>query len=382
MVIARAPLRISFGGGGTDLEAYYHQYGGLVLSAAISRYCYVVATEPSQGGIHITAANLNQWESFPSGTAPAVAEPLALPKAAIERFAGELRARAGVSLLLASDVPPGTGLGSSSAMAVALLRALGAFTDTPLTPDDVADLACRLEIERLGMPIGKQDQYASAFGGLNAIEFTAQGVQVNPLRLTSDTLAALARRLLLFSTGRTRDAASVLRTQQRDTRSNPAVIASLHALKSLAAQMCDALENEQLDCFGGLMNVAWQRKKQLARNISSQDIDGWYTAAREAGALGGKIAGAGGGGFLLLYCPPRRQHILRRVMERCGLREMSFDFDFAGGRVIAGEETASTLAHGEEGRGASGAASQWAVSDWNGTIYNSEWERGPLAQRG
>jgi D-glycero-alpha-D-manno-heptose-7-phosphate kinase len=232
------------------------------------------------------------------------------------------------------------------------------------------------------MPIGKQDQYASAFGGLNAIEFTAQGVHVTPLRLPADTLAALARRLLLFSTGRSRAAASVLRTQQRDTRSNPAVIASLHALKGLAAEMCGALETERLDHFGALMDVAWQRKKQLARNISSQDIDEWYAAAREAGALGGKIAGAGGGGFLLLYCPPRRQHILRRVMERCGLREMSFDFDFAGGRVIAGEETASTLAYGEEGRGASGAASQWAVSDWNGTIYNSEWERGPLAQRG
>lgn len=381
MVIARAPLRISFGGGGTDLEAYYRQYGGLVVSAAITRYCYAVATEPSQGGTHITSANLNQWESFPAGESPAVAEPLALAKAAIERFATELRARAGVSLFLASDAPPGTGLGSSSAMAVAMLRALGAYTDSSWTREEVADVACRLEIERLDMPIGKQDQYASAYGGLNAIEFTAHGVHVRPLRLPADTLAALARRLLLFSTGRIRDAASVLRTQQRDTRTDSAVIASLHALKALAHEMWDALENEQLDRFGALMDVAWQRKKQLARNISSQDIDEWYAAAREAGALGGKIAGAGGGGFLLLYCPPRHQDTVRRTMARCGLREMSFDFDFAGGRVIASEDRSSSPLSSGTALDIGGAR-HWAGRDLAGDMYTSEWERGPLARRG
>jgi hypothetical protein len=130
------------------------------------------------------------------------------------------------------------------------------------------------------------------------------------------------------------------------------------------------------------MDVAWQRKKQLARNISSQDIDEWYAAAREAGALGGKIAGAGGGGFLLLYCPPRRQHIVRRAMERRGLREMSFDFDFTGGRVITGAESALSLAPSGRERDTDRQAQQWAVSEWNGQIYDGEWERGPLAQRG
>lgn len=379
MVIARAPLRISFGGGGTDLEAYYRPYGGLVVSVTITRYCYVVASEPSQGGVHLTSSNLNLWESCPAGATLPVAEPLALPKAAIELYRSRLSARAGVGLFLASDVPPGTGLGSSSAMAVALLRALATYTGQRLTVQQTADTACWLEIERLRMPIGKQDQYASAYGGLNTIEFSDSGVRVTPLRLPADTLSALSRRLLLFSTGITRDAASVLRQQTHNTRTNPLVVESLHVLKSLAEQMSAALEDEQLDRFGALLHDAWQHKKQLSSNVSSRDIDRWYEAAREAGAIGGKIAGAGGGGFLLLYCPPRKQAAVRRAMSEHGLNELTFDFDFAGGHSLETETQTPGVRDRAFTDDQLAGSTQWADMGALDSLYESRMGRDSLA---
>src|SRR3989440_5621493 len=210
MVIVRAPVRISFGGGGTDLAAYYMRFGGLVVSAAITRYCYVVASEPPDGGIRISSADYRTWETYRGGEIPPIAQPLALPKAAIACFAGRGLCESGIDLFLASEVAPGTGLGSSSAMAVGLVRALAAHLHLPLDATAVAELACHVEIEQLGMPIGKQDQYASAFGGLNAIEFTAGGVSVMPLDVPADVVAALNARLLLFATGQTRDSAAIL----------------------------------------------------------------------------------------------------------------------------------------------------------------------------
>ena len=347
-VVARAPLRISFGGGGTDLEAYYACHGGFVVSTAIARYCYVVVDETSDGDIRINSADYRLCESVERGAIPAVEEPLALPKAALEWFATRGRSNghgpghelhdAGVSLFLASEVPPGTGLGSSSAMAVALLLALA--TRLGLAPDaaELAELAAWLEIERLEMPIGKQDQYASAFGGLNTIEFAAGGqgaVRVRPLGLRADVLAALNERLLLFATGQSRHSAQILRQQRADTGADPAVIASLHRIKALAGEICEALLREDLDHFGRLLDLGWQQKKRLSGRVSSTAIDDWYAAARAAGALGGKITGAGGGGFLLLYCPPHAQGTVRAALAGLGLRELPFDFDRAGARVLA-----------------------------------------------
>lgn len=334
MVIVRAPVRISFGGGGTDLEAYYAQFGGLVLSAAITHYCYVAADTPADGGIRIASADYQVWERFRPGIIPPVVEPLALPKAAFEAFAGRGIREQGVDLFLASEVPPGSGLGSSSAMAVALCTALAAYTGMRTNAETIADLACRLEIERLGMPIGKQDQYASAYGGLNMIEFTHAGVRIAPLRLPPDTVAALSSRLLLFSTGQTRDSAGILRQQRADSTSNAAVIESLHTIKALALEMRAALVAEDFDGFGHLLHQAWERKRRLSNKVSSEAIDGWYTAARAAGALGGKITGAGGGGFLLLYCPPVALREVREALAGMGLQEMSFDFDFTGATVL------------------------------------------------
>lgn len=339
-IIVRSPVRISFGGGGTDLEAYYGRYGGFVVSAAIARYAYVAVREPLERKISISSADYRIWESYAPGQAPVVAEPLILPKAAIAAVAVPLADR-GADIFTASEAPPGTGLGSSSAMAAALLQALHAYLGTPLLPGPLAEAASALEIERLDMPIGKQDHYASAFGGLNALTFTGDGVDVTPLRMSPDAISALNARLLLFSTGQSRHSANILRTQRSDTTGKPAVTTSLHRIKALALEMRVALETDDLDRFGHLLDEAWRQKRRLSSKVSSGAIDGWYDAAREAGALGGKITGAGGGGFLLLYCPRERQAALRAAMTSRGLHEMPFDFDFDGTRILSAAEVSA-----------------------------------------
>jgi D-glycero-alpha-D-manno-heptose-7-phosphate kinase len=338
MVIARAPVRISFGGGGTDLAAYYQRHGGFVVSAAIDRYCSMMAHRPADGGIRITSSDYDLSLQYPSGNLPLVHEPLSLPKAALARFGLVGLRESGIDLFTASEVPPGTGLGSSSAMACALVRGLSAFCGRRLTKAEVAGHACELEIEYLGMPIGRQDQYASAFGGLNAIEFNADGVTVNPIRLPSDVMSALSRRLLLFSTGSSRHSASILNRQRADSSDNQKVIDSLNRIKELAHAIHDRLLAHDLDGFGRLLDRGWQEKKRLSAGITTAAIDGWYQAARDAGALGGKITGAGGGGFLLLYTPPNRAQSVREVMAAAGLLEMTFDFDRSGAQVLTRDQ--------------------------------------------
>lgn len=338
--IVRSPVRISFGGGGTDLEAYYGRYGGFVVSAAIARYAYVAVREPGDRTIRISSADYRVWESYARGEIPTVAGPLILPKAAVASLAGSGLRERGADIFTASEVPPGTGLGSSSAMAAALVQALHAYLGQPQDPASLAENACMLEIERLDMPIGKQDQYASAFGGLNAITFSGNRVEVVPLRMPADAIAALNARLLLFSTGTSRDSANILREQRNDTTQKPMVTGVLHHIKSLALQMREALEAEDLDGFAQLLHESWEQKRQLSGRVSSGAIDGWYEMARAAGALGGKITGAGGGGFLLLYCPRERQVALRAVMAAQGLQEMPFEFDFEGTRVLQATEIA------------------------------------------
>ncbi|MDQ4075782.1 MAG: GHMP kinase [Chloroflexota bacterium] len=334
MIVVRAPVRISFGGGGTDLEAYYALHGGFVVSTTITRYCYVIVREPSDQSIRINSADYRVWQRFDPREIPPVEEPLVLAKAAIERFAEYGIRERGVDLFLTAEVAPGTGLGSSSAMAVALSQALATYAGPSLTRKEAADLASWLEIERLGMPIGKQDQYASAYGGLNTIEFMREGVRVRPLPLSSEVRDALCSRLLLFSTGQCRNSAEILAQQREDTRTKPTVNESLHRLKELAQEMACMLRNGELDAFGRLLDSGWQEKRRLSNKVSNPTIDRWYSAARDAGALGGKISGAGGGGFLLLYCPPNKQGAVRETMARMGLRELTFDFDVGGVQAI------------------------------------------------
>ncbi len=335
MIIVCAPTRISFGGGGTDLAAYYERYGGLVISAALTRYCYTQISEPSTGAGSVTSADYGRRFRWEPGALPAAEPPLALPTAALREFAERGTLRSATTLALASDVPPGSGLGASSAMAVALLQALSIRYEAPLRSADVAARACSLEIDRLRMPIGKQDQYASACGGLNMIEFDADGVRVMPLRVNPATRSALDERLLLFWTKHAHDSVAILRAQRSDTETRADVVASLHEIKVIAHAMRATLEAGRLDGFGCLLDDAWRTKRRLSAAISSDAIDEWYAAAKRAGALGGKITGAGGGGFLLLYAPLERHDAVRVAMRKAGLVEMPFSFDLAGVRCLA-----------------------------------------------
>jgi D-glycero-alpha-D-manno-heptose-7-phosphate kinase len=351
-IIARAPVRVSFGGGGTDLNVYYEKHGGFVLSTTINRYCHVFARPARDGGVHINSADYRVWQSFRRGQIPQVAEPLSLPKAVLEWFlqqdSPERLLPGGVKLFLASEVDGGTGLGSSSAMTVALIQALVALaqahgSDLSLSVEELAELACHIEIERLQMPIGKQDQYASAFGSLNTISFSAEQVTVEPLPISPRLRDALQMRLMLFSTGRTHDSGDILRRQRSNTEKEPLVLERLHRMKEMAKEMCDALTAHDLDRFGLLLHESWLAKKQLSNAISNNAIDQWYEAARMAGALGGKISGAGGGGFLLLYCPLNRQRAVREQLHSLGLQEMPFCFSEGGATVT----TTSPAAHAQ-----------------------------------
>lgn len=318
MVIARAPVRISLAGGGTDLPAYYRRFTGTVVSTAINAYVYTILTPGPPDRLEITSAQAGDGNPC-------------LPRAITRRFG----IHAGLTIFLASQVPPGTGLGSSSSLGVSVATALAAWHGMALSRAEIAELACRAEMEDLGMPIGKQDQYIAAYGGLNEITFTAGDVTVRPLTLPPDTHIALQRRLLLFFTGTSRRSSSILQHQRHATeRQDPAVIERLHAIKSLAFDLRDALCAGKLDEVGEILHRSWDRKRQLAPNLTNARIDEWYAAARRAGAIGGKIAGAGGGGFLLLYCPEEHQATVTRTLSAMGLRRFDFAFESEGSRIL------------------------------------------------
>jgi D-glycero-alpha-D-manno-heptose-7-phosphate kinase len=335
-VVARAPVRLSFGGGGTDLPAYSDRFGGLVVSTAISRYAMAVASPSTDGGIGLNSADYRTWLRWPAGVLPDDGEPLSLPRAALGWFAERGLLPDGVELFTASEVPPGSGLGSSSAMAVAVVQALATFAGLDLGAIGAAALACDLEIDRLGRPIGRQDQYAAAIGGLNVIAFTLGGaVTVEPLALEPETLAGLQGGLLLLSMGDTRDSASILSGQRARTEDG-AALDRLHRLKRLALDIRVALADGDLAAFGALLDEGWRLKRGLTAGISSGAIDRWYVAAREAGALGGKVCGAGGGGFLLLFVDPARRGDVLAALQPDGLRPLAVAIDFAGVHAAAG----------------------------------------------
>jgi D-glycero-alpha-D-manno-heptose-7-phosphate kinase len=330
MLIARAPVRISFAGGGTDLPAYYQEHGGLVVSTTIDKHFYVLASLNGVDSVQLASSDYRTYFRQHRGQVRPQDGTLALPRALLLQFGIE----AGLSLFLASEVPPGTGLGSSSSVAVALAKALGALCQLNLTNAQVAELASHVEIEQLGMPIGRQDQYAAAFGGLNAIHFARDGVRVEPLNCRPEVERALERRILLFYTGAARSAATILKDQQAATQQQERdVIASLHRIKEIAQVTVELLRAGDLAGFGGLLHESWQVKKRLAKGVTSPRIDEWYELARAYGAVGGKITGAGGGGFLMLYCDEPEQDTLTSVLEAKGLVRMDFRFE-RGGAVI------------------------------------------------
>jgi D-glycero-alpha-D-manno-heptose-7-phosphate kinase len=330
MLIARAPVRISFAGGGTDLPTYYRQYGGLVVSTSISKYFYVFANLNGVDSAQISSSDYHTYFRQRAGAPLLFEGDLALPRAFLHQFGID----SGISLFLASEVPPGTGLGSSSTVSVALSKALGAVCGMSLTNYDLAELASYVEIEKLGMPIGRQDQYAAAFGGLNAIYFSSEGVRVERVWMNPEVESTLEKRILLFFTGSTRRAAEILQNQQASTRQHDSgTLESLHRIKRMAEETLELLQAGDLTGFGEMLDRSWQAKKRLAKGISNPQIDHWYELARATGATGGKITGAGGGGFLMLYCEEATQDDVTTVLEAEGLVRMDFHFD-RGGAVI------------------------------------------------
>ena len=331
MLIARAPVRISLAGGGTDLPAYYESFGGVVLNVTIDKYFYVIMNVCEEDRLQISSSDYGTFYRH-EGHEPLLWDgDLRLPQVILNHF-GVLT---GLSIFLASEVPPGTGLGSSGAVTVAIIKAMSTALGLHLSKAEVAELACYLEIEKLGEPIGKQDQYAAAFGGLNWIEFSRERTSVIPLRLQPETLKRLERNLLLFFTGSSRNASDILRKQtDSSNQKDKYVLEALHKVKAMAYQVREAFERGDLHAFGELLHENWEQKKRFAEGISNPGIDDAYSLAREAGAIGGKITGAGGGGFLMLYCENERHGDVVQALEEKGLQCMDFRFDRMGARIL------------------------------------------------
>jgi D-glycero-alpha-D-manno-heptose-7-phosphate kinase len=325
LIITRSPLRISLGGGGTDLPSYYRKHSGFVLSAAINRYVYITINEAFRPRIILKYSKLEDVERWEDIQHPIIREALRLT--GVQGPYLEI-----VSL---SDIPAGTGLGSSGSFTTALLRALHTMNRNFVPPRELAEQACHIEIDLLKEPVGKQDQYIAAFGGITCFEFLPDDrVVAEPLKIASETLANLEDNLLLFFTGASRSAAEVLRDQDRRTRDNASeMLENLHHTKHLGHASRDALLAGDLRKFAELMHVHWEHKKKRSPGISSSRIDEMYELARANGALGGKLIGAGGGGFLMLYTEDKTR--LRAAMRSAGLREVRLQFDFSGTSVLA-----------------------------------------------
>jgi len=325
LIITRSPLRISLGGGGTDLPSYYRKHSGFVLSAAINRYVYITINEAFRPRIILKYSKLEDVERWEDIQHPIIREALRLTG-----ITGPY-----LEIVSLSDIPAGTGLGSSGSFTTALLRALHTMNRNFVPPRELAEQACHIEIDLLKEPVGKQDQYIAAFGGITCFEFLPDDrVVAEPLKIASETLANLEDNLLLFFTGASRSAAEVLRDQDTRTRDNASeMLENLHHTKHLGHASRDALLAGDLRKFAELMHVHWEHKKKRSPGISSSLIDEMYELARANGALGGKLIGAGGGGFLMLYTEDKTR--LRAAMRRAGLREVRLQFDFSGTSVLA-----------------------------------------------
>ena len=336
MLIVRSPVRISFGGGGTDLPAYYEQFGGAVLSAAINKYFYTIVGKRDDGRVQIISSDLRIFETWQDIAAMDIkGTDLEIPVAVVKYLQREVS----VDLFLASEIPPGTGLGSSASVCVNLMKALTTYLHIPLSKRDLAERAFYVAHDVLGRHVGKQDEYAAAFGGLNFIEFYPDGTtQVRPLELNPAVVSEFQSSLMLFFTGSAHHSWTILKEQEKSTRSkDSAAVTALHHIRITAEHMRAALEKADLRTFGLLLNEAWQSKKRVSARISSSRIDQLYRVAIENGALGGKITGAGGGGFLLLFCERPHQEQVRVALQAEGVREMSFAFDYQGAQSIVND---------------------------------------------
>ncbi|HWY48571.1 MAG TPA: hypothetical protein VNX70_14385 [Bryobacteraceae bacterium] len=324
MIITRTPLRISIGGGGTDLPSYYHQFGGFVIAAAINKHIYVGINETFSGGYFLKYSSLEHAASIDEIRHSLIREVLRLHEVPPP-----------VEVVSMADIPAGTGLGSSGAFTVGLLRAVHAMKRKYVDPGVVAEEACKIEIDTLRQAVGKQDQYIAAYGGLACFEFLQNGeVRVNPLNISNGTLYDLEEHLVMFFTGYSRNASVVLDDQKiRSEMGDPAMLENLHFIKQLGQCIKLALEQGDTRRFGHLMHEHWLHKQNRSPGTSNDGINRCYEVGRENGAIGGKLVGAGGGGFLLFYAEDRV--LLRRAMQREGLREVRFAFDHEGSKLVA-----------------------------------------------
>ncbi len=325
MIITRSPLRISLGGGGTDLPSYYREHGGFLIAAAIDKYVYINVHRRFSDGFLLKYSSLEEAATIDEIKHPIIREALRLV---------DVQER-NLEITSMADIPAGTGLGSSGSFTTALLKAFHALKKNLVHPSELAEQACCIELEKLREPIGKQDQYIAAYGGITCFRFMPDGrVEAAPLKISEETLFNLEDNLLLFFTGYSRSASAILREQDDKTRqADSAMTENLHFIKGLGKQSQHALETGDLEEFGRLMDVHWQRKKERSKGMSNANINAWYDSAMANGALGGKVIGAGGGGFLMFYAGDKVK--LRHAMREHGLTEVRFRFDFEGTRVLA-----------------------------------------------
>ncbi|MFA5265721.1 MAG: galactokinase [Opitutaceae bacterium] len=324
MIITRSPLRVSLGGGGTDLPSYYHRFGGFLVAAAIDKYVYLTKHRTFQEEIIIKYSKLERVQAIEQIEHPIVREALRLLGVKDRHL----------ELTSMADIPGGTGLGSSGSFTTALLKALHTSQKNLVSPAELAEQACDIEINKLGEPIGKQDQYIAAIGGITAFTFHKDGrVEYRPVRLSEETLYNLEDNLLLFFTGYSRSASAILKDQNdRSKKDDQAMLENMHFTKELGYRSLDALESGDLCEFARLMDVHWQRKKARSSGMSNDRINEWYDCAMNNGSLGGKLIGAGGGGFLMFYAGDKAR--LRHAMREKGLEEVRFRFDFEGTKVL------------------------------------------------
>jgi len=325
MIITRTPFRLTLGGGGTDLPSFYGDHGGFILAAAIDKYMFLNVNTPivdDKIRVRYTGSEMVDHVDDVKHT---------LAREALKYFG----VTSGIEIVSIADIPSGTGLGSSSSYLVGLLNALHTLLQDQATPQKLAEEACRIELEVLRKPIGKQDQYMAAFGGLTTLDIDPEGnVSVKRLDLDMDLVESLEHNILMFYTHEMRDATTILKKQDAAARTKDrTVVRSLREIKDIGLEISDAISKGNLRRFGELLDVHWESKKRLSEGISNPRIDAWYELAKQNGAVGGKISGAGGGGFLMLYCEENKAR-LREVMRAAGLRELKFRFDFEGSKVV------------------------------------------------
>ena len=330
VLIARAPLHISFGGDGTDLPAYYEQYGGLVVSTTISYYAYAILTPSGSDDVQIIFANHRAIHQQSKRKDLIWDRDLRLLKA----IACYFHIDGGLSVFLASQVSPSMGLGCSGSVAVAMVKALAFWCGLDLGAAEVAELACHIAIDKMKMPIGKQDQYAAAFGGLNCIQFSSKGVMVKPLEVSSETREALERGLMLFFAGSSHSTSTLRREKQTSCDNDRATIARLDAIKELGSEMHVALKKGDMTAFGELLHESWVKKRELTRDITNEFLDQCYQVALDNGAIGGKVTGAGSGGSMVFYCPEESQAAVADALAALGLQRQSFWLDTDGVQIM------------------------------------------------